>query len=127
MKPGLYIATGIAEVRFLGGSGGGCMIGRLENGDLLLPLSTDVRLDLSGELTLGLPPNAHFLCPCKIAQPVEHYHDISMCTVLGTTVDSRTKLLIAEPLIGFKPHIQPVMKWVDSSKLLLRKKMRKDS
>lgn len=68
MNPGLYIPTGTTLVRFFGGSGGGCMMGRLEKGDRLPPLSKDARRDLSGDPDVELPPPqgiAAFLAICK--------------------------------------------------------------
>lgn len=67
INPGLKTATGIAAVLFLGGSGGGCMTSRRENGDRLLPLSNEARRILSGEPELLLAPQspAPFLPLCN--------------------------------------------------------------
>ena len=68
MKPGLKV-TGMAVERFLGGSGGGWMRGRLAKGLRLPPLSMDARRDRSGEPELEVA--IALMPPCKAA-PMSH-------------------------------------------------------
>lgn len=68
MKLGLNIPCGAGTERFFGGSGGGCMSGRLEKGDRLPPLSIDARRERSGDPEVELPPPkvaTAFLNVCK--------------------------------------------------------------